>query len=104
MGLVLEIVYESKSNITLGWNPPIGAEWYLFYAGGNRVSNAPAVDKNGVVKKQITFSKTPSPWEVVAITRINGAMGVEVGYYPPQMPPSDEEYSDEPYGAGVYSH
>lgn len=97
----VRFLYESSSTITLGWNPPVGAEWYLFYAGGKRVSNAPAVGKNGVVKKTITFSKTPSPWEIVAIVRRSGVMGIEVGFYPAV---NGDTYSADPYGNAVYSH
>lgn len=95
---------ETTSTITLGWDPPVGAEYYLFFAGGNRVSNAPAVDNRGNVKRTIKFYKTPSPWEIVCITRINNVMGVEVGYYPPTSPPNSENYSEDPYGSAVYSH
>lgn len=100
----LRLMMESKSTIILSWNPPDGTEYYLFYAAEKRVSNAPAVDRNGNPKTTIKFSKIPSPWEVVAITRQDGIMGVEVGYYPPPNPPSSEEYSEEAYNSGVYSH
>ena len=100
----VRFLYESSTTITLGWEPPAGVEWYLFYAGGKRVSNAPPVSKNGVVKRTIQFYKTPSPWEVVAITRRNGVMGVEVGYYPPKPTENSEDYGKDPYGNAVYSH
>lgn len=103
MSLVLRKVSDTSTTIVLGWDPPVGVEWYLFYAGGKRVSNDAPVDKNGTVKNTIRFSKTPTPWEVVAITRRNGVMGVEVGYYPPPVTNS-EKYSEDPYGNAVYSH
>jgi hypothetical protein len=103
MSIALHIMIESKSSITFGWEPPDGVEYYLFYAGGKRVSNAPAVDRNGNPKTTIRFSKIPSPWEVVAITRQEGVMGTEVGYYPPKLP-SSEGYSEEAYSSGAYSH
>lgn len=101
MSIVLHKVSETTNDITLGWDPPVGIEWYLFYAAGKRVSNAPPIDKNGNVRNTIKFSKMLSPYEVVAITRLNSVMGVEVGLYPVV---NSEAYSEDPYGSAVYSH
>jgi hypothetical protein len=101
--MVLKVVSQSTKNRTYGWDPPPGVEWYLFYAQGKRVSNAPPVAENGVVKKTIQFSKGTEPHEVVAIIRRNGVMSVDVGVWPATSQ-SDENYSEEPYGNAVYSH
>lgn len=97
--ITLRKISETEANIVLGWDPPPGVEWYIFFAGGTRVSNAAPVDKNGVVKNTVRFAKVPTPQEVVAITRRNGVMGVEVGVYngevePPPPPPSGRWFSD----------
>ena len=101
MALVLHKIDETNKNIILGWDPPAGVEWYLFYGGGKRVSNAPPVDQRGVVKKTVQFSKVPTPQEVVAITRRNGVMGVEVGIWSDGT--NSEVYSAEAYSSGGYS-
>lgn len=87
MTLLLRKISETTSDIVLGWDPPEGVEWYLFYAGGKRVSNAAPIDKNGTVKNRVRFSKTLTPQEVVAITRRNGVMGIEVGVYTGEVEP-----------------
>ena len=102
--MVVHKISETTNNITLGWNPPIGVEFYLFYAGGKRVSNAPPVDKNGHIKNMVQFSKAPSPWEIVAVIRQNGVMSIDVGYYPPVPVPNSETYSADPYSSAAYSH
>ena len=33
----LHLISETTSTLTLGWTPPDGIEWYLFYAGDTRV-------------------------------------------------------------------
>lgn len=101
--MVVRKLYESQSNITLGWTPPEGAEYYLFYAAGKRVSNAPAIDKNGRVKTQIQFSKVPEGWEIVCITRKAGVMGTDVGKYPP-VAQDDPTYGGGKFAEGGYGN
>lgn len=73
---------ETTGTITLEWTPPNGVEYYLFYAGGIRVSNAPPTNILGQVKTSIKFDKARAPFEVVAITRTyNGVMGFDIGKY-----------------------
>jgi hypothetical protein len=83
---------ETAATVTLEWEPPAGVEWYVFFAAGVRVSNAAPVDRNGVVKSTVRFSKGADPYEVVAIVRRNGVMSVDVGVFdstpePPPPPP-----------------
>lgn len=68
------------TNIEISWTPPADADYYIFYAEGVRVSNAPAVDKNGVVKKSITFSKGAEPYEVVCVKY--SKFDTDIGRYP----------------------
>lgn len=90
--LTLTKLSETPTSITLGWTPPAGVEWYTFFVNGVRVSNAAPVDKNGVVKNSIKFSKGVEPYEVAAICR--SAVGVftsESGkYVTPVTPPPSE--------------
>lgn len=68
------------SNIEISWTPPPDADYYIFYAKGVRVSNAPAVDKNGNTKKSIQFSKGAEPYEVVCVRYMG--FNTEIGRYP----------------------
>lgn len=65
--LSLHLVSETAKTITLGWTPPPAVKWYTFHAAGKQVSNAPAVDRNGVVKHTVKFAKAP-PYKVVALS------------------------------------
>ncbi len=58
--LPLHVVAETARTITLGWEPPVGVEWYTFWRDGVRVANAPPADKAGVVKRTVRFSKGKS--------------------------------------------
>lgn len=81
---------ETSTTITLGWDQVPNAEWFLFYAKGARVSNAPAKDSNGVPKTSIKFSKGGEPYEVVAITRTGtGAYDTDVGVWTGTPIPGD---------------
>lgn len=74
--IVLTKVSETSSKITLGWNPVPGCLGYVFYADGTRVSNTWDPAKN-----QVTFSKGPTSFKVVAIGN------QDEGVYPPPAPP-----------------
>lgn len=74
--ITLRKISETTSKITLGWDPVPGCIGYVFYADDQRVSNT--WDPN---KSQVTFSKGPDEYKVVAL-------GVEdQGAYPPAAPP-----------------
>lgn len=80
----LRKIAETTSTFTLGWDQVPNAEWYLFYADDKRLSNAPAIDKNGNPKVSIKYMKGEDVYEVVAITRLGTALyGTDVGVYRP---------------------
>jgi hypothetical protein len=89
--MLLTVKAQTSTTITLGWVPPQGAEYYLFYAKGERVSNGPATTSNGSVRSSIKFDKSRAPFEVVCVKRLNGVMYVEVGKYP--APSGEQEYT-----------
>lgn len=81
--LALSKVAESSTTITLGWTPPSDVQWYVFFAAGTRVANAAPVDKNGVVKNSIKFSKGAAPYEVAAMCRsASDEFSLAIGRYP----------------------
>lgn len=82
MALVLSKVAETSTTITLGWTPPPGADHYVFYAKGAKVSAAPAVDRNGNVKASIKYAKGNAPYEVGCLTRVAGVFAATSGIYP----------------------
>lgn len=65
----LRLVAETSTTLTLGWTPPAGIQWYLFYADGERMSNAAPVDKNGKAKDSVKFAKGHDQYQVVAVVR-----------------------------------
>jgi hypothetical protein len=71
--LVLTKVSEDATTVTFGWEPPAGADWYTFWINasenfeGTRVSNAPAVAKDGTAKRTIRFSKGQGCYRVRAL-------------------------------------
>jgi hypothetical protein len=75
MSLTITKVSETSTKITLGWTPVAGCLGYAFYADGTRVSNT--WDWN---KSQITFSKGPAQFKVVALG------SEQEGVYPPASP------------------
>jgi len=70
MSLTLTKVSETSSTITLGWTPSADYDAFVFYANGQVVSVATAKDKNGVLRKEVKFSKTSPgpPFTVAAVT------------------------------------
>lgn len=96
--LTLTKISETSSTITLGWTPPAGSEWYLFYADSKRVSNAAAVDKNGVPKTQIKFSKGAATYYVVCITKAGTTWATDTGSYPLVPPLPSNEAVSQPTG------
>lgn len=86
--ITLRKVAETSTTITLGWDQIPSAEYFLFYAADKRVSNAPAVDKNGAPKTSIKFSKGQEPYEVVAVLRDGtNKMSVDTGVWTNTPPP-----------------
>jgi len=80
MSIALNKISETQSKITLGWTPVAGCIGYVFYADGARVSNTWDPNKN-----QITFSKGPAQFKVVAVG--NEDEGVYPSVAPPPPPP-----------------
>lgn len=80
--MILTKTGETTSAVTLAWVPPKNAAYYLFFFPTGKFSNAPAVDKNGVVKKTVSVSKANLPVDVVCVAR-NGAAAyvLDVGTY-----------------------
>lgn len=72
--LPLHVVSETPTTITLGWNPPAGAEGYVLYVGGVRKSNS--WDPN---KSTWKIAK-PGPYVVDALATLAS------GDYPPLAP------------------
>lgn len=101
--MILQVVSDIGTSRTYRWDPPSGVEWYIAFADGERVTNAPPIDKNGNVVKTMKFFKGTEPHEVVAIIRRANVMSVDVGIYPPGTPANSEDYNEEVYGAGAYS-
>jgi len=53
----LRVISQTNSTVTLGWDPPPGVEWYTFWADDSRVSNGPAMLKDGTERATVRFSK-----------------------------------------------
>ena len=73
----LRKVAETAATITLGWDPVDGADGYLFYADGKRVSKT--FDPK---RRTVKFSKGPSSFVVEAVRFAR----VDAGAYPPAPP------------------
>jgi len=91
---------ETATKLTLGWEPPIDAHAYVFYAKGLRVTQGtptyekdfPSIGKKkGDPRDRVDFAKGNEPYEVAALCRnASGTFRVEVGAYstaPPPPPP-----------------
>lgn len=74
----LRKVAETATTITLGWDPVPGADGYLFYADGARVSRT--FDPK---RKTVKFSKGPSSFVVEAVRFAR----VDADAYPDATPP-----------------
>ena len=68
---------ETPTTVTLGWDPVPGADGYLFYADGKRVSRT--FDPK---RKTVKFSKGPSSFVVEAVRFAK----VDAAAYPPAPP------------------
>jgi len=73
----LRKVAETAATITLGWDPVEGADGYLFYADGKRVSRT--FDPK---RRTVKFSKGPSSFVVEAVRFAK----VDAGAYPASPP------------------
>lgn len=90
--LPLKMVSETQRIITLGWTP-VPCIGYVFYVNNTRVANSWDPFKNS-----IRFNKVQGATYTVEAVEVNAK-----GTYPPISVPSSEDYSEEPYGVGVYS-
>lgn len=96
----LRQIAETSTTFTLGWDQVPNAEWYLFYADGRRLSNAPAIDKNGNPKVTIKFLKGDDQYEVVAMTRVGTMLyGIDAGLWnaTPTPPPGGIAPPEPPF-------
>lgn len=75
----LRKVSETPTTITLGWDPVPGADGYLFYADGKRVSRT--FDPK---RKTVKFSKGPASFVVEAVRFAH----VDSDAWPDTQPPS----------------
>lgn len=119
MALTLTKIAETNSTITLGWTPPAGIEWYLFYAAGTRVANGSPLYESGSRKGQqrdeVKFSKPGEPYQVVGVTKVSGTFALDVGTYvasappppdpdpPPPPPPGDLPFAEAQLRSGFQS-
>jgi hypothetical protein len=76
----LRVKEQNDSTITFEWTPPSDADYYVFYVDGLHISDGPAIDKNGVEKTTVRFSKGNKLYEVVCIRY--GKFNTDVGSYP----------------------
>jgi hypothetical protein len=84
----LNVTAEDSNSITFGWTPPPNAAYYLFYSEGFRVSNAPAVDSKGNIKKSVKFFKSGEPYQVVCVQE--NPFRLDIGTYHDNVAVSDK--------------
>jgi hypothetical protein len=75
----LRVKEQDASSITFEWTPPPDADYYVFYADGFHISDAPAIDKNGNKKTTAKFSKQYKQFEVVCIRYVH--LDTDTGSY-----------------------